>query len=176
LQVGGGVRDDESAEALFIAGVDRVVVGTAALEEPDWVRTLARKRPGRVAVGLDANGRDIAVRGWTESSGRDLVEVGQEFEDSGVDALIVTEIGRDGTLAGPALDQLAAVLEATSLDVVASGGVGSLPDLVALAGLHVSGRRLGGAIDGRAIYQGAFTVADATAALAEQDTERTQGR
>lgn len=174
LQVGGGVRDDASAEALFAAGVHRVVVGTAALEQPDWARSLARRYPGRVAVGLDANGRDVAVRGWTEASGRDIVEVAKEFADGGVAAVVVTEIGRDGTLAGPALDQLAAVLEATTLDVVASGGVGSLADLEALARLDVADRRLAGAIVGRALYEGAFTVSEAVATLAH--AERTETR
>lgn len=161
LQVGGGVRDDAGAARLVEAGVDRVVVGTAALESPEWVRGLARRHPGRVAVGLDARGRDVAVRGWTQASGADLVALARRFEDAGVAALVVTEIGRDGTLAGPALDQLAAVLEATSLDVVASGGVGTLVDLQALATLEVDGRRPSGVIVGRALYEGAFTVGQA---------------
>src|SRR5690606_38335126 len=109
-----------------------VVVGTAALDDPDWVRRLAARHPGRVAVGLDARGRDVAVRGWIEGSGRDLLEVARGFDDAGVAALIVAEIGRDGTLEGPALDQLSDVLAVTRLDVVASGGVGSLDDLRAL--------------------------------------------
>lgn len=164
VQTGGGVRDDAAADALFTAGVRRVVVGTAALESPDWVRQLARRYPGGVAVGLDARGRDVAVRGWQEDSGRDLLDVARSFEDAGVAALVVTEIGRDGTLEGPALDQLSAVLEATSLDVVASGGVGSLDHLRALAGLDVGGRRLAGAIVGTALYEGAFSVAEGVAA------------
>jgi len=166
VQAGGGVRSDEAAEALFDAGVRRVVVGTAALNDPGWVRRLAARHPGGVAVGLDARGRDVAVRGWVEGSGRDLVEVAREFTDAGVAALVVTEIGVDGTLAGPALDQLAAVLAATSLDVVASGGVGSVDDLRALSGLEGGGRRLAGAIVGRALYEGAFRLTDAVAGLA----------
>jgi phosphoribosylformimino-5-aminoimidazole carboxamide ribotide isomerase len=161
VQTGGGVRDDAAADALFAAGVRRVVVGTAALEDPAFVRRLAARHPGGVAVGLDARGRDVAVHGWTEASGRDLVDVVRSFEDAGVAAVVVTEIGRDGTLEGPALDQLRAVLEATEIDVVASGGVGSLDDLRALAGLG----GLAGVIVGRAIYEGAFTVAEAVGAL-----------
>src|SRR5690606_9081975 len=161
VQTGGGVRDDAAADALLAAGVRRVVVGTAALDDPDWVRRLAARHPGRVAVGLDARGREVAVRGWTEGSGQDLVEVARRFDDAGLAALVVTEIGRDGTLAGPDLDQLAAVLAATRLDVVASGGVGSLDDLRALAGLEVGGRRLAGAIVGRALYEGAFPLSAA---------------
>ena len=161
VQTGGGVRDDAAADALLSAGVRRVVVGTAALDDPAWVRRLAGRYPGRVAVGLDARGRDVAVRGWVEGSGRDLVEVARHFDDAGVAALIVTEIGRDGTLEGPAIDQLSEVLAATTLDVVASGGVGTLDDLRALAALDVGGRRLAGAIVGRALYEGAFLLSDA---------------
>jgi phosphoribosylformimino-5-aminoimidazole carboxamide ribotide isomerase len=161
VQSGGGVRDDAAADALLSSGVRRVVVGTAALDDPDWVRHLAGRHPGRVAVGLDARGRDVAVRGWVEGSGRDLLEVARGFDDAGVAALVVTEIGRDGTLEGPALDQLSDVLAATRLDVVASGGVGSLDDLRALAGLRADGRRLAGAIVGRALYEGAFHLSDA---------------
>ena len=161
VQTGGGVRDDAAADALLSNGVRRVVVGTAALDAPDWVRRLADRYPGRVAVGLDARGRDVAVRGWVEGSGRDLVEVARGFDDAGVAALVVTEIGRDGTLEGPALDQLSAVLAATRLDLVASGGVGSLEDLRSLAALDVDGRRLAGAIVGRALYEGAFLLSDA---------------
>jgi phosphoribosylformimino-5-aminoimidazole carboxamide ribotide isomerase len=161
VQAGGGVRDDAAADALLECGVRRVVVGTAALDDPDWVRRLAARCPGRVAVGLDARGREVAVRGWVEGSGHDLVDVARRFADAGVAALVVTEIGRDGTLAGPALDQLTDVLAATDLDVVASGGVGSLADLRSLSALEVDGRRLAGVIVGRALYEGAFRLTDA---------------
>jgi phosphoribosylformimino-5-aminoimidazole carboxamide ribotide isomerase len=167
VQAGGGVRDDGAADALLTGGVRRVVVGTAALDDPDWVRRLAARYPGRVAIGLDARGRDVAVRGWVEGSGHDLVEVARRFDDAGVAALVVTEIGRDGTLAGPAIDQLADVLAATRLDVLASGGVGTLDDLRVLAGLDVGGRRLSGAIVGRALYEGAFALADALKVAAD---------
>ena len=165
VQAGGGVRDDGAADDLLSLGVARVVVGTAALERPDWVRDLASRHPGRIAVGLDARGHDVAVRGWVEGSGRDVVEVARRFDGAGVAALVVTEIGRDGTLAGPALDQLADVLGATSLDVVASGGVGTLADLRRLSALEVDGRRLAGVIVGRALYEGAFRVNDAVATV-----------
>jgi phosphoribosylformimino-5-aminoimidazole carboxamide ribotide isomerase len=166
VQTGGGVRDDSAAGALLDAGVRRVVVGTAALEDPAWVRRLAARHPGRVAVGLDARDREVAVHGWMEGSGRDVVDLAREFDDAGVAALVVTEIGRDGTLEGPALDQLGAVLAATTVDVVASGGVGSLDDVRALAALEVNGRRLAGVIVGRALYEGSFAVGDAVEATA----------
>jgi len=105
------------------------------------------------------------VRGWTEGSGIDLVDLALRFEDSGVGALVVTEIGRDGTMVGPDVDQLAAVLAATGVPVVASGGVGDLADLLALAAVEVEGRELAGAIVGRAIYEGRFTVTEALEAL-----------
>lgn len=163
IQTGGGVRSVQAADALFDAGVARVVIGTAALEEPELVAALARRVP--VAVGLDARGREVAVRGWEQGSGRDLLDVARGFADVGVEALIVTEIGRDGTLEGPDLDGLGEVLEATELPVIASGGVGTIADLVALDGLRSAGRRLSGAIVGRALYEGAFTLRGALDAL-----------
>ena len=165
VQVGGGVRSAAAADALFLAGATRVVVGTAAVETPELVDDLCRRHPGAVAVGLDARGREVAVRGWTEGSGIDLVDLALRFEDSGVGALVVTEIGRDGTMVGPDVDQLAAVLAATGVPVVASGGVGDLADLLALAAVEVEGRELAGAIVGRAIYEGRFTVTEALEAL-----------
>jgi phosphoribosylformimino-5-aminoimidazole carboxamide ribotide isomerase len=162
VQSGGGVRDMAAAEALFDAGVARVVVGTAALEDPAFVRELAARRP--VAVGLDARGRDVAVRGWLEGSGADLLDLAEAFEDAGVAALVVTEISRDGTLEGPDLKGLADVMEATSIPVIASGGVGTLEDLRALAELRAGDRALSGAIAGRAIYEGRFTVREGVAA------------
>jgi phosphoribosylformimino-5-aminoimidazole carboxamide ribotide isomerase len=166
IETGGGVRSVEAAERLIAAGVARVVVGTAAVERPELVTELAARFPGRVAVGLDARGRQVAVKGWTETTGADLVDLARRFEGQGVSALIVTEIGRDGTMAGPDLDQLAAVLEATDVDVIASGGVGTLDDVSALAGLQSGGRALAGIIVGRAIYEGRFTVEEALACLA----------
>lgn len=162
LQAGGGVRDERAAEALFELGVARVVMGTAAIEDPAMVERLAGRRP--VAVGLDARGRELAVRGWRQGSGVDLLDMVRRFGDAGVAALVVTEIGRDGTLDGPDSDGLAEVLGATEVPVVASGGVGTLGDLRTLAALDVSGRRLSGAIVGRAIYTGAFGVSDALVA------------
>lgn len=165
VQSGGGVRDVGTAARLFEAGVARVVIGTAAVEEPALVAELAGRFPGRIAVGLDARGREVAVRGWQAGSGVDLVDLAVRFSDVGVAALIVTEIGRDGTMAGPDLVQLASVLEASAIPVIASGGVGSLDDLRVLSHLDVDGRTLHGAIAGRALYENRFTVAEALAVL-----------
>lgn len=163
VQTGGGVRSMADAEALFAAGVSRVVLGTIALEDPDLVRSMAAKHP--VAVGLDARGGEVAVRGWEQSSGRGILDVIQEYEDAGVAAVIVTEIGRDGTLQGPDLEGLAIMLAATSINVIASGGVATVEDLRDLAALDALGHRLSGAIVGRALYEGAFTLTDALAAV-----------
>ena len=165
LQVGGGVRTVDAARRLWDAGVTRVVIGTAAIERPELVRELAPL--GQVAVGLDAWGSDVAVAGWEQRTGRDLLDTVRSFADAGVAAFVVTEIGRDGTMAGPDLAGLQRVLGTTEVAVIASGGVGSLGDLRQLAGLEADGRRLAGAIAGRAIYERAFTVADAVAALRE---------
>jgi phosphoribosylformimino-5-aminoimidazole carboxamide ribotide isomerase len=165
VQVGGGVRTTAAARALIDAGVARVVVGTAAVEHPELVDELCRTHPGQVAVGLDARGQEVAVRGWVEGSGTDLVALGRRFAASGVAALIVTEIGRDGTMEGPDLAQLATVLQSVDLPVVASGGVGTLDDLRALDGLAAGDRTLVGAIVGRALYEHRFTVAEGLAAL-----------
>lgn len=163
VQAGGGVRSVAAAAALADAGVARVVIGTAALEEPELVASVAARQ--RVAVGLDARGRDVAVRGWEVSSGQDLVEVACRFADVGVEAVVVTEIARDGTLEGPSYEQLAEVLAATSLGVIASGGVGTIEHLRRLAELERGGRYLAGAIVGRALYEGTVELTDALAAV-----------
>ena len=157
VQASGGVRDQASAEGLLACGVDRVVLGTAAVEHPELVCELATYH--QVAVGIDTRGRDVAVRGWTEGSGVDLFDLLARFADSGVAAIIVTDISRDSTLAGPDLDGLASVLGATTIPVVASGGVGALADLRSLAALALEG-----AIVGKALYEGRFTVEEAIAA------------
>ena len=161
VQASGGVRDQASAEELLACGVQRVVIGTAAVEHPELVLELAGHH--EVAVGLDVRGRDVAVRGWTEGSGVDLFDLLARFDGSGVAAVIVTDISRDATLGGPDLEGLAAVLEATDIPVIASGGVGALPDLEALATLKATDRRLEGAIVGKALYEGKFTVEEAIA-------------
>ncbi len=163
MQVGGGVRTVEAAKRLWDAGVTRVVIGTAAIENPELVRELAPL--GQVAVGLDAWGTDIAVAGWEQRTGKDLFETVASFADAGVAAFVVTEIGRDGTMEGPDVDGLAQVLATTQVPVIASGGVGAIEHLHSLAELEADGRRLEGAIVGRAIYEEAFSVAQAVAAL-----------
>ncbi len=169
VQAGGGVRTAATAEAWFAAGVERVVLGTAALRDPELVRGLARSH--RIAVGLDARAGDVATDGWLQGSGQSVLEVARSFAADGVDAFVVTDISRDGTLEGPDIGGLASVLDAVSVDMIASGGVGQIGDLAALAGLEGrAGRRLSGVIVGTALYEGRFTVAEAVAALSGSES------
>jgi phosphoribosylformimino-5-aminoimidazole carboxamide ribotide isomerase len=158
VQTGGGVRTVIDASDRLAAGVARVVVGSAAVEHPEVVDELATLHPGQVAVGLDARGRDVAIHGWTESTGLDLVTLAQRFARPGVAAIISTDIGRDGTLEGPDPGAYRDLLDAVDVPVIASGGVGTLDDLRRLD------RRLAGVIVGRAIYEGRFTVEEGIAA------------
>jgi phosphoribosylformimino-5-aminoimidazole carboxamide ribotide isomerase len=164
VQTGGGVRDDASVEELLGAGVARVVVGTAALDDPSWARSVAARHPGRVALGLDARGEEVAVRGWAEGSGRALLDVAREMDDAGFAALVVTQIEVDGVGTGPDLATYEALLTEVETEVVASGGVGAPEHLRDLAALEVGNRILAGAIVGKALYDGALTIDDALAA------------
>jgi phosphoribosylformimino-5-aminoimidazole carboxamide ribotide isomerase len=165
VQTGGGIRDEAAAEDLFGIGVARVVLGTAAVEDPDLVRRLAGRHPGAVVVGLDARRGEVAVRGWTEGGRGGLLDAVRGFSDSGIAAFVVTDIGRDGMLQGPDVEGLTEVVRATNVDVIASGGIAAVTDLTSLAAIEVEGRRLAGAIVGTALYEGRFTVAQALAAL-----------
>ena len=164
VQTGGGVRDDEAADALLAAGVGRIVVGTAALDHPDWAAALATRHPGKVALGLDVRGREVAVRGWVEGSGRDLADVAAQFDEAGFAAFIVTQINVDGAGTGPDLDLYYELLETVETDVIASGGVGSAAHLRALAALGRDSKPLLGAIVGKALYDGSLTIDEALAA------------
>lgn len=163
VQVGGGVRTVEHARRLAEAGVSRVVIGTAAVADPGFVARVASSQP--VAVGLDVRGREVAVRGWREGTGLDLTEALGRIADAGAEAVIVTQIAVDGTMAGPDLDLYRELLGESPVPVIASGGVGDLADLRALASLEVDGRRLAGVIVGRALYEGRFGVPEALRAL-----------
>lgn len=157
LQTGGGVRTVADVEALAAAGVTRVVMGSAAVRDPELVAAASAIMP--VAVGLDHRDGELAVHGWTEGSGVRLAEALRSFPSAA--AFVITDIARDGMLVGPDVEGLAAAASATEIPVIASGGVASLADLAALAG--VAG--LAGAITGKALYEGRFTVAEALAAL-----------
>src|SRR3954471_19998700 len=156
VQTGGGVSDG----SLLDSGLARVVLGSVALEQPDVVHGLAGAHPGRIAVGLDHREGEVRVRGWEEGSGRRLHDVVAEFAAAGVAAFIVTDIGRDGMLSGPDVTGLRDLAAVTDVPVIASGGVASLDDLRTLTQTGVAG-----AIVGKALYEGRFTVEDALAVL-----------
>ena len=163
VQAGGGVRSAEAAAALADVGVARVIMGTAAMEDPDLVATIASRQP--VALGLDVRGREVAVRGWAQGSGIEWPEALRRLADAGAQAVVVTQIDVEGLMGGADTTGLAEVVAATSLDVIASGGVGALADLLALDDVMADGRRLAGAIVGTAIYEGRVDVAEAVVAL-----------
>jgi phosphoribosylformimino-5-aminoimidazole carboxamide ribotide isomerase len=165
VQTGGGIRTVDDAEELLAAGVARVVLGTAVLEQPELLADIASRWPGRVAVGLDHRDGEVRVRGWTESGGRLVADLVPEVVADGAAAAIVTDIGRDGRLQGPDVTGLAALLSATGAPIIASGGVRDIHDIRALARIAApGGPGLAGVIAGRAIYEGRLDVG---AALAE---------
>jgi 1-(5-phosphoribosyl)-5-[(5-phosphoribosylamino)methylideneamino] imidazole-4-carboxamide isomerase/N-(5'phosphoribosyl)anthranilate isomerase len=160
-ELSGGIRDDDALEAALRTGAQRIVVGTAALERPDWVRGVIAEHGDRIAVGLDARGDRLAARGWTTDGG-DLMETLARLDADGCARYVVTDVAKDGMLRGPNLNLLARVCAATSRPVIASGGVSSLDDLTAIAGLRDAG--VEGAIIGTALYEGRFTLPEALAA------------
>jgi phosphoribosylformimino-5-aminoimidazole carboxamide ribotide isomerase len=171
VEFGGGIRSEDDAEEVLESGVARVVLGTAALEEPALAGRCARRWPGRVAVGLDyrvgADGvAEAQAQGWLAGSGQAVTDLLELWQKDPIGAVVATSVARDGMLAGPDLAGLQALLAATALPVVASGGVAGLDDLTALAGLQASGRRLAGAIVGKAIVEGRLSVAEGIAACA----------
>jgi len=159
VQLGGGVRDMATVEAWLGKGVDRVIIGTAAVRDPELVKTAARRFPGRVAVGLDARDGKVAVAGWAESSELSALDIARRFEDAGVAAIIYTDIARDGLLKGLNLDATIALANAISTPVIASGGLASMADIKAL--LEPRASKLEGAIAGRALYDGRLNAAEA---------------
>ncbi len=162
VELSGGIRDDASLAAALATGAVRVNLGTAALESPDWVRSAITRHGERIAVGLDVRGSTLAARGWTEDGG-DLWQTLARLDEDGCSRYVVTDVHRDGTLTGPNLSLLREVCARTPAPVVASGGVSSLADLRAIAELTDLG--VEGAIVGKALYAGAFTLPEALAAV-----------
>ena len=152
VQLGGGIRDLKTIEAWLSKGVARVIIGTAAVRDPELVKSAARKFPGRIAVGLDARDGKVAVEGWAETSEVKALEIAGRFEDAGVAAIIFTDISRDGLLRGLNFDATVALAERISIPVIASGGLASIDDVKAL--LQPRAKKLAGAIVGRALYDG----------------------
>ena len=162
VELSGGIRDDASLDAALATGAARVNLGTAALESPDWVRSAIAKHSDKIAVGLDVRGTTLAARGWTQEGG-DIWETLARLDADGCARYVVTDVHRDGTLTGPNLQLLHDVCARTDAAVVASGGVSSLDDLRAIATL--TGAGVEGAIVGKALYAGAFTLPEALAAV-----------
>ncbi|MGH3383490.1 MAG: bifunctional 1-(5-phosphoribosyl)-5-((5-phosphoribosylamino)methylideneamino)imidazole-4-carboxamide isomerase/phosphoribosylanthranilate isomerase PriA [Nocardioidaceae bacterium] len=158
VELSGGIRDDDSLKAALATGCSRVNLGTAALEDPEWCARAIGEYGDKIAVGLDVRGTTLAARGWTEDGG-DLFDVLERLERDGCARYVVTDVTKDGTLGGPNLDLLRRVCAQTDRPVVASGGVSSLDDIRAIAGLVPAG--VEGAIVGKALYAGAFTLPQA---------------
>ncbi|WP_017668608.1 1-(5-phosphoribosyl)-5-[(5-phosphoribosylamino)methylideneamino]imidazole-4-carboxamide isomerase [Sandarakinorhabdus sp. AAP62] len=157
VQVGGGIRTAAHVEGWLAAGVWRVVMGTAALENPDLVQGLAKDHPGTIVVAVDARDGMVATRGWADVSTLPVAELAKQFEDAGVAAVLFTDVGRDGMLKGVNVEATVALAAATSLPVIASGGVASIADIHALIGKH----GIEGVITGRALYDGRLDLAEA---------------
>jgi phosphoribosylformimino-5-aminoimidazole carboxamide ribotide isomerase len=155
-QLGGGLRDQETIATWLGSGVDRVVVGTQALRDPDWFARMAETYPGKLILGLDARDGRVATEGWLDISSVQALTLARQFDDLPLAGIIYTDIARDGTLEGPNVQAIAALAVAVKTPVVASGGVGELQDLVRLAALPIAG-----CIVGRALYEGRFSLADA---------------
>ena len=164
VQLGGGIRDLATLELWLQAGITRAILGTAAVKNPEFVREACRLYPGRIAVGIDARGGQVAVEGWAETSRLSALELARRFEDAGVAAIIYTDIERDGLLKGVNVEATAQLAEAISIPVIASGGIGSLDDLLAVKAKASSG--IQGVICGRALYDGRVDLADAIRRLA----------
>jgi len=160
VELSGGIRDDQSLKQALATGCTRVNLGTAALEDPEWTARVIKQFGDRIAVGLDVRGTTLAARGWTKEGG-ELFETIERLERDGCSRYIVTDVAKDGTLTGPNLELLKSVCAATKAPVVASGGVSSLADIAAIAKLVELG--VEGAIVGKALYAGAFTLPEALA-------------
>ncbi len=165
VQLGGGVRSLERAEELIACGLDRVILGTVAIEQPELVQELAQRHPGRIVVGIDANDGRVATRGWVEQSDALATDLAKQFSAAGIAAIITTDIATDGTLAGPNLEALRTMAQCSTVPMIASGGIGCMADLLSLLPLEPLG--VTGVIVGRALYDGRVDLAEAIAALGE---------
>jgi phosphoribosylformimino-5-aminoimidazole carboxamide ribotide isomerase len=161
VQLGGGIRDMAAADAWLQRGVSRLILGTAAVRDPDFVKEAARTHPGKIAVGVDARDGKVAVQGWAELSELSALDLARRFEDAGVAAIIYTDISRDGLLKGLDFAGTRALAEALSIPVIASGGLASIEDVRAL--LQPENQAIAGAITGRALYDGRLDACEAVA-------------
>jgi len=159
VQLGGGVRDTATVESWLEKGIERVIIGTAAVRDPPFVKQVARDYPGRIAVGLDSRDGKVAVEGWAETSQLSVLDIARRFEDVGISAIVYTDIARDGMLKGLNLDATIALADSISIPVIASGGLASIEDIKAM--LSPRAGKLAGAIAGRALYDGRLDAAEA---------------
>jgi phosphoribosylformimino-5-aminoimidazole carboxamide ribotide isomerase len=159
IQVGGGIRDEDTVQEYLDAGVSYVIIGTKAVSEPHFVNDLCLSFPGHVIVGLDARDGKVAIDGWSKLSNHDVIDMAQHFEKDGVDAIIYTDIGRDGMMTGVNIESTVALAQSIRVPVIASGGVSSMKDLAALAKVEEEG--IVGVIIGRALYEGDIDLAEA---------------
>lgn len=157
IQVGGGISDEATIEAYLKAGVSYCIIGTQAVKEPEFVARACQAFPGHVIVGLDAKEGMVAINGWAEVTDQEVTELAKQFEDDGVSAIVYTDIGRDGMLSGPNVEATAALANAISIPVIASGGITDINDIDALC--RADTRNITGAITGRAIYEGTLDLA-----------------
>lgn len=167
-QLGGGIRDELTIENLLALGLSRLVLGTSALKRPDWFRQMARRYPGKLALGIDARDGMVATDGWLETSATPATELARQFADLPLTALIYTDIARDGMLAGPNVAAMRQMQEAVALPVIASGGVTNRDDVAQLAAIPMAG-----VIIGRALYENTLTLADALNAAKKGDAQST---
>jgi len=163
VELGGGLRSIEAVEAALALGVSRVVIGTAAYDNADFLRALCRKFPGKIVVGIDARQGKVAVKGWLETTAMDAVDLAKRCEGDGASRIIYTDVSRDGTKEGVNIDGTAKIARAVKIPVIASGGVGTLDDIRKLVSLEIEG--VEGVIVGRALYAGAISLKDAIDAV-----------
>ena len=162
-ELGGGIRDLETIEAYLDLGIERVILGTVAKEHPELIKEACQKFPGRIVVGIDAKDGMVAVRGWADVTEKKAIEMAKEMEDFGVEAIIYTDIARDGMMQGPNIEATKALAEAINIPVIASGGLASLIDIRRLLAIEFSG--VTGVIAGKAIYSGAIDLREAVALI-----------
>jgi len=163
VEIGGGIRDIETVEAYINAGISYVIIGTQAVKKPEFVTQLCKEFPGKVIVGLDANDGKVAINGWAEESDFNVIELAQKFENDGVDAIIYTDISRDGMMQGVNVESTVKLAQAINIPVIASGGITNLDDIKALC--KVASEGISGAITGRAIYEGSLNFEEGQALI-----------
>jgi phosphoribosylformimino-5-aminoimidazole carboxamide ribotide isomerase len=169
IQVGGGIRDEQTIEAYLGMGVDYCIIGTQAVKDPDFVARACKRFPGHIIVGLDAKDGQVAINGWAELTGHTVVELARRFENDGVSAIVYTDIGRDGMMQGVNVAATTALAEAIAIPVIASGGITNLDDVRALC--EAPTRNIMGAITGRAIYEGTLDLAEGQRLADELDVK-----